>query len=562
MLYGYIFDLLSLLVAAVVIVPLAQWLRLGAVPGFLIAGGIVGPSGFGLITNTEEIHNFAEIGVVFLLFVIGIELKPSLLWRIRRLVFGLGSVQVIFTGLLLILASHLLFSINLKASILIGLALALSSTAFVLQLLTEKGSLTSKYGRSSFSILLLQDLAVVPLLVLVPLLTMPELSIGADIGLAILESLLIMAAVVAVGHYLLHPILHQIALTRNSEIFSATALLIVLSAALVTEYVGLSMAMGAFLAGLLLSGSSYKHQVMGEIHPLRGIFLGIFFMSMGMSLNLDLLLEVPVLSFSLVLLLISIKVIALYPITRFFGLRKNHGIAVSLLLAQSGEFALVLFSLAHQSQLFDNALFEQLLIIVLLSMLATPLLAHWAHRFARKESPKSEGATTDMEIPSGASIILVGFGRVGRRIGEILHTAGHSFIALDNDPSIVKNGRANGLPVYFGDIHNLGLLKMSGIHQMEAVVITLNNPKNTEEFVEFIRTSFPTIPIYARSHNLEQCIELRRIGASDVVSETIEASLELAKMALNKIGVEEEKQDLIINEYRQNYRAKTNQPSN
>ncbi len=559
--YGHLFDLLILLAAAVIMVPLAQWTRLGAVPGFLIAGGLVGPAGFGMITNTEEIHNFAEIGVVFLLFVIGVELKPSMLWRIRRSVFGLGSAQVLVTGLLLILATHLLFSVTLKASILIGLALALSSTAFVLQLLTEKGNLTSIYGRNSFSILLLQDLAVVPLLALVPLLSIPELSIGTDIGLAVLESLLILGAVIAIGHYLLHPLLHQIALTRNPEIFSATAVLIVLSAALVTEHAGFSMAMGAFLAGVLLSGSSYKHQVMTEIHPFRGIFLGLFFMSMGMSLNLALLLETPLLLFGILLLLIAIKVAALYPLTRLFGLRRNHGIAVSLLLAQSGEFALVLFSLAHQSQLLESRLFEQLLVVVLLSMLATPLLAHWAQKIAKRESSRAKPAVAELELPADASIILVGFGRVGHRIGEILNTAGESYIALDNDPAAVEKGRADGHPIYFGDAHNPELMKMCGAYRANTVIITLNDPKATERLVQFLRSSCPTIPLYARGHSLEQCMTLRRIGASDVVSENMEASLELARMALDTIGMEQGQQESIINGYRQNYHAQINPKS-
>lgn len=560
--YGYLFDLLILLTAAVVLVPIAQWAKLGAVPGFLIAGGLVGPSGFGWITNTEDIHSFAEIGVVFLLFVIGIELKPSMLWRIRRSVFGLGSAQVLATGLLLILGSHLLFSIPLKASILIGLALALSSTAFVLQLLTEKGCLTSIYGRNSFSILLLQDLAVVPLLALIPILAIPELSIGADIGLAILESLLILGSVVAFGHYLLHPALHRIALTRNPEIFSATAILIVLGAALLTEHLGLSMAMGAFMAGVLLSDSSYKHQIMAEIQPFRGTFIGLFFMAMGMSLNLELLLEIPLLLFGLLLLLVSIKVVTLYPLTRLFGLKRNHGLAVSLLLAQSGEFALVLFSLAHHSQLLESGLFEQLLVVVLLSMLVTPLLAHWAHKVAKKGDSRPKLPTIDPEMPSDPSIILVGFGRVGHRIGEILSSAGERYIALDNDPTVVEKERANGHPIYFGDAHNPKLMKMCGAHQAEAVVITLNDPKATEGLVQFLHSSCPEIPLYARGHSLEQCMALRKIGASNVVSENMEASLELARVVLDKVSTEQGEQDAIITAYRENYHAQINQMGN
>jgi len=553
MVSGHLLDLVILLVAAVVLVPLAQWSRLGAVPGFLIAGGLVGPAGLGLMTNADEIGHFAEIGVVLLLFVIGIELKPALLWQIRRLVFGLGSAQVLATGVLLIAITHLFFGLPLKASVLIGLALALSSTAFVLQLLTENKCLNSVYGRTSFAILLLQDLAVVPLLALVPLLAMPELSVGADIGLALLESLLILGFVILAGRYLLQPVLHRIALARSSEIFTATAVVIVLGAALVTEHIGLSMAMGAFMAGLLLSGSAYRHQVMAEIHPFRGLFLGLFFMSMGMSLNLGLLLQKPLLSLGLVLLLIAVKVATLYPVARLYGLKREQSGAVALVLAQSGEFALVLFSLAHQSALLESWLFEQLLLIVLLSMLATPLLAFWAQRLARRPAAVTLQSQQVIEKPVAAPVILVGFGRVGTRIGEILRMADHPFVALDSDVTVVDQGRRRDHPVYFGDVHNHELLRAAGVEEAQAVIVTINDPKAAEELVQFLRETYPSVNLYARGHSLEQCLNLRKVGASDVVSENMEASLELARMALADIGVEEAHREQMIGEYRQVY---------
>mgnify|MGYP003970257159 CR=1 FL=1 len=553
MTHPYLIDLIILLVAAVIVVPVAQWVRLGAVPGFLVAGGVVGSSGLGLITNASEVSHFAEIGVVLLLFVIGIELKPELLWKIRRMVFGMGSAQVMVTGVLLIAVCHLLFGIALKASILIGLALALSSTAFVLQLLTENKCLNSVYGRSSFAILLLQDLAVVPLLALVPLLAMPELSIGADIGLAVAESLLILGAVVVIGRYFLPPILHRIALSKSSEIFTATAVLVVLGIALITEHIGLSMAMGAFLAGILLSNSSYKHQVMAEIHPFRGLLLGLFFMSMGMSLNLGLLLDQPLRSLGLVVLLIVIKIASLYPVARWYGLKPNQSGAVALVLAQSGEFALVLFSLAFQAGLLENALFEQLLLVVLLSMLATPLLAHVAQRMAKRPACITCEIDPVIEQPVAASVILIGFGRVGHRIGDVLKMAGHPFVALDSSAVIVEQERAKGHPVYFGDGHNPELLKAAGINEAAAVIVTINNPKSAKKLVEYLRSNYPHVKLYARGHNIDQCIALRKLGASDVVSENIEASLELARMALADTGIEMAEGEALIEAYRRHY---------
>jgi monovalent cation:proton antiporter-2 (CPA2) family protein len=552
MISAYLVDIIILLMAAVVAVPFSQAVRLGAVPGFLIAGVIVGPSGLGLISNVSEIGHLAEIGVVLLLFVIGIELKPSHLWLMRRLVFGLGTLQVLLTGILLGGAGYIFFDIPLRTAILVGPALALSSTAFVLQLLTEQKSLTSAYGQTSFAVLLLQDLAVVPLLALVPLLAMPELSIGENIGLALVESILILGLVVLIGRYFLHPILHRVALSGNPEVFTASAVLIVLGTGLVMEHIGLSMAMGAFLAGLLISDSSYKHQVMAEIQPFRGLLLGLFFMSMGMSLNLSLLLGNPILSFGVVSLLIITKAVVLYPIAYLFGLKAKNSLAVALVLAQSGEFALVLFSLAYQSNLLTDELFQQLLLVVLLSMLATPVLAHLAQRLVKAQDTRRIRST---EIPVAAPIVLAGFGRVGHRIGEILSIADKPFVALDSDALIVEKERANGHPVFYGDVCKPELLKAAGASNAKIIIITLNDPDATEQVVSSLRKTHPEINIYVRGQSLSQCRELRRLGASGAVSENVEASLELARMALITVGVNEKKLEAILGDFRRTYHA-------
>lgn len=310
----YLVDLIVLLAAAVIVVPACQVVKLGAVPGFLIAGLMVGPAGLGLIDNLTEIRHLAEIGIAFLLFVIGIELKPSRLWQMKRLVFGLGSLQVLLTGMVFTAIAYYVFDLPFRAVLIIGPALALSSTAFVLQLLSEQRLLRSTYGRTSFSILLLQDLAVVPLLALVSLMEMPTLNLGGDIGFALVEALVILILVILTGRYFFHPILHRIAQTKIPEVFTASAILIVLGVSLVAEHINLSMAMGAFMAGMLMSDSSYKHQVVSEIKPFRGLLLGLFFMSMGMSLNLNLLFEKPWLTLGLVLSLVILKVVILFPL--------------------------------------------------------------------------------------------------------------------------------------------------------------------------------------------------------------------------------------------------------
>jgi len=385
---AYLTDLIVLLLAAVVVVPACQAIKLGAVPGFLIAGIVVGPPGLALITNLTEISHLAEIGIAFLLFVIGIELKPSRLWQMKRMVFGLGSLQVLMTGGILVTAAYYVFDLPIKVAAIVGPALALSSTAFVLQLLSEQHLLKSIYGRTSFSILLLQDLAVVPLLALVSLLAMPTLSLGDDIGLAIAESLSILVIVILAGRYFLHPILHHIALTKIPEVFTASAILIVLGVSLIAEKIGLSMAMGAFVAGMVMSDSSYKHQVVTEIKPFRGLLLGLFFMSMGMTLNLELLLEKPLISFGLVALLLAIKISILFPLAYLFGLDTKKSLAVALILAQSGEFALVLFSLSIQSGVIPAGVHQQLLLVVLLSLLVTPILANLAKKLVKVDGEK------------------------------------------------------------------------------------------------------------------------------------------------------------------------------
>jgi monovalent cation:proton antiporter-2 (CPA2) family protein len=556
---AYLSDILILLIAAVVVVPLFQLARLGAVPGFLVAGVIVGPSGLSAIDNVSEIGYLAEIGVVLLLFVIGIELKPSRLWLMRRQVFGLGSAQVLLTGAVLAAVALFAFGVEPGSAILVGPALALSSTAFVLQILASQKLLTSQYGRASVAVLLLQDLAVVPLLALIPLLAAPGVSIGADVGLALLESVAILALVVIAGRYLLHPLLHRVARAGSPEVFTASAVLIVLGAAMATEHAGLSMAMGAFLAGLLISESAYRHQVMAEIQPFRGLLLGLFFMSMGMSFNLGLLLADPLGAILLTGLLIALKAVILLPLARLFGLAWRPALAVAVLLAQSGEFALVLFALASQSGLLAGEMFQQLLLVVLLSMMVTPVLAYFAHRLVAL--PQRTAAEHVEEEPHAAApIVVVGFGRVGHRIGEILARAGQPFVALDSDPSLIARQRGRGKPVYFGDISNPGVLNSVGAADARLIIVTLNDPEATKELVAAIREQYPGVEIFARGHNLETCQSLSRLGAAGVVSENVEASLELSRMAMERIGLDMVRSEEILSAFRQRYHAQIHQP--
>ena len=549
---NYLLDIVILLAAAVVAVPLFRAARLGAVPGFLIAGVLVGPSGLALIDNVAEIGKLAELGVVLLLFVIGIELKPARLWLMRRLVFGLGTLQVGITGALITAGVYLLMNVPFSTAVVIGPALALSSTAFVLQLLAEQRMLQSEYGRSSLAVLLLQDLAVVPLLALVPLLAIPEPTIGADIAIALAEGVAILLLVVVGGRYLLQPIMHRVTHTRTREAFTALVVLLVLGSALLTEHVGLSMAMGAFIAGLLIADSPYRHAVIAEIQPFRGLLLGFFFMSMGMSLNIDEFLAQPFVLLSMLVILIAIKFAMLWPLTLSFGLGARTGAAVALLLAQSGEFGLVLFSYAYQTGLMSAGLFQQLLVVVVLSMLVTPPLAYLAQRLAATPVHRP---IENHEAPDAAPVVLAGFGRVGRRIGQILTMAGKPYIAVDHNSSLVLRERTNGHRIFYGDARRPEILRAVGAADASLVIVTLDDFEATEHIVAALHEAHPDVTILARGHDANQCRTLRKLGAGLAVSENLEASLELAREALILENGDASQTEMLLQRFRQDYYA-------
>ena len=555
---SYLLDIAILLVAAVVAIPFFQAARLGVVPGFLVAGILVGPSGLGLIDNVTEISQLAELGVVLLLFVIGIQLRPSRLWLMRRLVFGLGTLQVLIAGAVIGVAAHLLLDVSFAAAVVVGPALALSSTAFVIQLLADQKSLYSAYGRSSLAVLLLQDLAVVPLLVLVPLLALPELTIGADIAIALFKTAAILLLSIVGGRYLLQPILHLVARTGSSEAFTALTVLLVLGAALLTEHLGLSMAMGAFIAGLLIADSPYRHQISAEIKPFRGLLVGLFFMSMGMSLDVSQLLVQPATTLAIVLGLLVVKFVILWPLALAFGLGRKVAAAVAIVLAQSGEFALVLFAYAHQATLLETGLFQQLLVVVVLSMLATPPLAYVAHRLALSRTrPASEPVETAPRVP----IVLAGFGRVGKRVGKILTSAGLRYVAIDDDSELVLRERKNGFPVLYGDVRRPDVLSSAGAANAELVIVMTDDFEAAESIVTSLHAAHPNLAILVRGHNAEQCRILQKLGATLAVSENLETSLDLAREVLNSRFGAPERTEALLNRYRDDYYARLDEAS-
>jgi monovalent cation:proton antiporter-2 (CPA2) family protein len=558
----YLTDTIVLLAAAVIAVPLFQSLGLGAIPGFLVAGIVLGPSGLGFIENYDEIGHLAELGVVLLLFVIGIEINPSRLWKMKGLVLGLGSLQVFSTGGIITIIAHETLQSSWKISLLIGSALALSSTAFVLQLLTERKMLSSEYGRPAVAVLLLQDLAVVPLLAFVSLMATPELTIAEDVFFAFAEALLILILIITTARYILNPTLNRLARFSSPEIFTASALLLVLGSAKVMESIGLSMAMGAFAAGLLIADSSYRHQIIAEIQPFRGLLLGLFFMSMGMSLNLTIFFANPLVLLGIVVALIAGKFLILWPLSRVFGIQNTTSVSIALLLAQSGEFALVLFALAKGMGLLDETLFQHLLIIVLLSMLVTPALEKAAYRIF---SSIREGSTTIPEFEISRTeqdakpILLVGFGRMGRKIGFIMDFMKVPYVAIDSNAALVDRERAEGKPVYFGDAKRGEVFRAAGVADAPLVIVAIDDFEVTERVVSTLHAAYPAVPIFARGHDMVRCQDLKALGAYFTASETLEASVELAREALLHMGVEAPEVEVAVDDLRKDYYERTNQ---
>jgi len=539
---NYIIDILILLAAAVIAVPLFHRLGLGGVLGFLVAGTLVGPWGLGLIVAVDEIRHIAEFGVVFLLFIIGIELKPSRLWVMRHSVFGLGTAQVFTTGTAITLVA-LALGMPTRSALVVGFGLALSSTAFALQVLADKGELGTAYGRSAFAILLLQDLAIIPLIALLPLLAKQELSITQDVELAALESVLIIVCVFILSRILLQPLLQLIAGNRrNPEIFTATGILLVVGAAWLTEWAGLSMALGAFLGGLLLADSHYRHQIMADIQPFRGLLLGLFFMSVGMSINFGLLAQQGFLVAGLVGGLLLLKAIFLWALCRITGRSHSESVHVALLLAQAGEFGFILFGLANMFGVMDGELYQLLLLTIALSMAATPLLVKlspWLGRAIANTPPADTSPTKSVPI-SHNHVIVAGFGRFGSYLARNLAKAGVPYLVLEVNPARVTRAQALDYPVFYGDASRVDVLRSAGAGNASMVVFAMDHMESIGQAVVMVREAFPNLPVYARAWDIRMAQRLLSLGVIYAIPETMATGLQLTRDVLRASGISAE----------------------
>jgi monovalent cation:proton antiporter-2 (CPA2) family protein len=527
------------LAAAVVTVPLFRRFKLGAVLGYLAAGVIIGPFGLKFVSAVDNVMHFAELGVVLLLFVIGLELQPSRLWVLRRSVFGLGSAQVLVTGTALG-AIALVLGLGFDGALVVGLGLAMSSTAFVLQILAEKGQLTARHGRSSFAILLFQDLAVIPLLALIPLLGAGEAhAVGGSAWLGAFKAIGVIVAVIAGGRYLLRPVLHAIAAAGIQEIFTAAALLVVIGTSLLMTSVGLSMSLGAFLAGVLLADSEYRHELEADIEPFKGLLLGLFFISVGMSADLGLILTHPFAIVGATLGLMIVKTAILLGLGRMSGhsWESSRGLAVAL--CQGGEFAFVLFGLAADNGIMGHTLTDSLVIVVTLSMALTPLAFVLNDVLIAKWLKKPADEKFD-EIDEGENkVIIAGFGRVGQIVARLLRAKKIAFTALDKSAEQIDTVRRFGSRAYYGDASRLDLLRAAKADKADILVLAIDDIEASVRTVETVRKHFPNLKIYARARNRFHAYRLLDHGVDHLMRETYLSSLELGKQVLLGLGFAE-----------------------
>ncbi len=541
---SWLINSLIFLAAAVAAVPIAKALGLGSIIGYLAAGIVIGPWGLGLVSDVQSILHFAEFGVVLMLFLVGLELEPRRLWELRRPIFGWGSAQLISCTAILLIAfgavSITASSLNLswKVALVAALGLALSSTAIALQVLGERNQLATTGGQSAFSILLFQDVAAIPILALLPLLAV---SSGADGGNAWLEAgkaVAVIAAIIVGGRLLLRHALRWIAGSKTPEIFTAASLLLVVAIAALMQFVGLSMALGAFLAGVLLAESEYRRELETDIEPFKGLLLGLFFMAVGMSIDFGVLKAFPALIAGLVILFMALKGVVIYGLARLMGLPFQERPLFALMLAQGGEFAFVVFQQAVGLKIFDAQTGSLLVGAVAISMLLSPLILvlidkFLMPRFANCGKPDVEEISEEQHAP----IIVAGVGRYGQIILRVLAASGYKATVLDHDPEQVQGLMRFGYRAFYGDATRLDLLRTAGAATAKVLVVAVDGVEQSLEIVDICKAHFPKLQLIVRARNVQHYYELRTRGVTLIQRETFESALLSAQDTLQALGL-------------------------
>lgn len=539
----FLLNVFIFLAAACIIVPLASRFKLGSVLGYLIIGVLIGPFGFRLIGNAAEIMNFAEFGVIMMLFLIGLELEPETLWRLRRAIAGLGGLQVILTTLCLSMAGIAL-GYNWRLSLAVSMALSLSSTALVLQRLQERNMMHTRAGETSFSVLLFQDLAVIPILILLPLLVAPGITPLHQHGLVSSLSAWIQAGIIAgvigvvivLGYYVSHYFFYLIAQTNLREVFTATSLALIVGITLLMQLIGISPSLGAFIAGVVLANSEYKHTLEVDIEPFKGLLLGLFFISVGMRMDFSILAQQPTALLGTLVSFIGIKILVLLCLGRFFGLTLMQTTGIALALSQGSEFAFVLFQFAHTARVIPGELANFLILLVALSMATTPLIMLAYYRLL---VPRFMGAFPSQQydkIKEHNPIILAGYGRFGQVIGRFLTAQGVKITVLENDPEQIELLRKLGFKGYFGDASRLDLLKNAGAESAKLLIVAVDDPDTCLKIVKLAKHAFPQLKIYARARNRRHAYELTKAGADYFRREIFDSSLVMAREIMKFLG--------------------------
>jgi glutathione-regulated potassium-efflux system ancillary protein KefC len=525
--------------AAVLAVPLARLLGLGSIIGYLAAGIAIGPFGLRLVTDTATILHFAEFGVVLMLFLVGLELEPKRLWALRRPIFGWGSVQTLGSALL-ILATGVAFGADWRLALVAGLGLALSSTAIGLGVMNERNLMATGSGQSVLSVLLLQDIAAIPILALLPLLAVAGAQAGGDGWWGAAKAVGVVALIVLGGRLALRPALRWIARSDTPEIFTAAALLLVVATATLMQAVGLSMALGAFLAGVLLAESEYRRELETDLEPFKGLLLGLFFIAVGMSIDFAVVLASPGLVAALVLGFLLLKAVVLAVMARAMRLRPAEWPVFIVLLAQGGEFGFVVFQAATQAGVISGQAASLLVAAVALSMLLTPLLLVAIDRWLAPRLARNGGSARPDEIsePQQAPIIIAGFGRYGQIIGRLLNANGLSATVLDHDADQVETVRRFGWRVFYGDATRLDLLRTAGADKARVFVLAIDDVEQSVEVAKLVREHFPSLSIVARARNVGHYYRLAALGITLIERETLDAALMSARSVLEQMGWE------------------------
>ncbi|PZP35069.1 MAG: glutathione-regulated potassium-efflux system protein KefC [Roseateles depolymerans] len=540
MIHGHWMTLpLVLLAAAVLAVPLARWARLGSILGYLIAGVLIGPEVLGLVHESEVMLQVAELGVVLMLFLVGLELDPKRLWAMRRPIFGWGSVQLLGCAALLT-AVGLLAGQPWRLAVVVSLGLAMSSTAVALAVMAERNLGRTTAGESVLSVALLQDIAAIPILALVPVLAVSGAH-DADGGVTALAAGKAVGAIVVIvfgGRLLLRPALRWIAHSRTPEIFTAAALLLVLGTAALMHWVGLSMALGAFLAGVLLAESEYRRELETDLEPFKGLLLGLFFISVGMGLDLQVAFKSPVLVLGLLVALLACKTLVLVLMARAMGIPLLERPAFVVLLAQGGEFGFVVFQLAQGEGLISDAQNSALVAAIALSLALTPLLLAASERWLRRRVATQARGPAAAPPPPPAPILIAGAGRYGQIIGRMLRVAGLESTVLDHDAEVIEGLRRFGWQAHYGDATRLDLLKVAGAAQARIIVIAVDDIAQSLEIVELARAHFPQAALVARARNVQHYYQLRELGVEHIERETFDSALMSARSVLELAGLE------------------------